>query len=100
MTSSPASRTLRCHARRLLTWGAPLTGALALAVALTLASSLLVAGADPAATPAVLVGGDPRSDGGGPGLVGSPLLVLAAVVVIGVTTALLTAALARVSRRG
>jgi hypothetical protein len=47
----------------------------------------------------VLVVGDPRSDGGGPGLVGSPLVVLAGVIIIGIATALLTAFLARVSRR-
>ena len=64
------------------------------------ATAALVLGADPSAPPAVLVGGDPRSDGGGPGLVGSPLVVLAGVVGIGIATALLTALLARAGRRG
>jgi hypothetical protein len=71
-----------------------------LAVARTVASAALVVGAEPSATPAVLVGGDPRSDGGGPGLSGSPLVVLAGVVGIGIATALLTALLARAGRRG
>jgi hypothetical protein len=67
---------------------------------LLLASGSPVDAADPVATPvAVFVGGDPRSDGGGPGLVGSPLLILAAVVAIGLVTALLTASLVRLGRR-
>jgi hypothetical protein len=43
--------------------------------------------------------GDPRSEGSGPGLVGSPLLVLLGVVLIGLATAVLTAAAARIAGR-
>ena len=71
---------------------------LALLLAALLAWPTLAA--DPTATPgALLAGGDPRSEGGGPGLVGSPLGVLLAVVVLGVATALVTVVLARLSRR-
>jgi hypothetical protein len=87
---------------------------LVLAVLAVLAAAALVVAADasgsplvlptpgtqPSPTPAVLVSGDPRSDGSGPGLVGSPLVVLVGVVGIGIATALLTALLARAARRG
>lgn len=57
--------------------------------------------ADATAAPGdLLAGGDPRSEGGGPGLVGSPLGVLLAVVALGVATALVTLVLARLTRRG
>lgn len=60
----------------------------------------LVAAADPEATlvPAVLTG-DPRSDGGGPGIVGSPLAVLLGVVALGCATVLVTAVLVRLAQR-
>lgn len=57
------------------------------------------AAAEPGATPALLEGGDLRSDGEGPGLVGNPLLILAAVVGLGFATASLTVILARFARR-
>ncbi len=38
------------------------------------------------------IGGDPRSDGQGPGLVGEPLLAIGLVLAIGLTTALVTTA--------
>jgi hypothetical protein len=73
---------------------------LALSVGLVLATATLTMAAEPVASPvAVLLGGDPRSEGAGPGLVGSPLLVLAGVIGLGVATALLTAAFARLGRR-
>jgi hypothetical protein len=46
-----------------------------------------------------VAGGDPRSEGSGPGLVGSPLLILLGVVVIGLATAAITALVARLARR-
>lgn len=59
----------------------------------------LAVGADPSAGTEPLVGGDPRSDGAGPGIVGSPLLILAAVVALGMATALLTVLIARLTQR-
>ncbi len=79
----------------------------ALAVGLAIvAAGLLVAlalGADPSAVPSaapavVLESGDLRSDGAGPGLVGNPLLILGAVVALGVATAVVTFAVARLTR--
>ena len=56
-------------------------------------------GADPSATPAeVLAGGDLRSEGEGPGLVGNPLLILVAVVGLGLATAGGTALMVRLTR--
>jgi hypothetical protein len=79
----------------------------ALAVGLVIvAAGLLVAlalGADPSVVPTaapavVLESGDLRSDGAGPGLVGNPLLILGAVVALGVATAVVTFAVARLTR--
>lgn len=50
-----------------------------------------VAAASPEATPGQGVGGDPRSVGEGPGLVGDPLFAVALVAGIGVLAAGLTA---------
>lgn len=50
-----------------------------------------VAAASPDTSPAPGGGGDPRSVGEGPGLVGDPLLALALVVGIGIVAAGLTA---------
>jgi hypothetical protein len=68
-------------------------------VLLVLLLSAVAAAAEPSATPALLEGGDLRSDGEGPGLVGNPLLILAAVVGLGIATAGLTVVLARLARR-
>jgi hypothetical protein len=57
-----------------------LSGALVLAV--IEAATATVAAASPTASP--LVGGDPRSSGSGPGLVGEPLIAIAAVVAIAI----------------
>ena len=66
---------------------------------LTLAVAAVAA--DPTAVPLeVLEGGDLRSDGEGPGLVGNPLLILLAVVGLGLATAAVTVLLVRVTRRG
>jgi hypothetical protein len=47
----------------------------------------------------VIVAGDPRSDGEGPGLVGSPLLIALGVVVLGLVTTAGTALVIRLARR-
>jgi hypothetical protein len=83
--------------------------ALALVAVMLLAGATLAAdpstgpavGLDPPPSPGQLVvlGGDPRSEGVGPGLVGSPILVLAAVIVLGLVTALVTALAARLADR-
>jgi hypothetical protein len=75
-----------------------LAGVLALVVLASLAT--LTIGAEPSASPAALFeGGDPRSDGAGPGLVGSPLLILLGVVLLGILTAAATVLIVRVSQR-
>lgn len=72
----------------------------ALATALVPLLAMAAVGADPSPSPlGYLTGGDPRSDGGGPGLMGSPLGVLLGVVAVGLATVLITALLARLSRR-
>jgi hypothetical protein len=73
--------------------------ALIAAVALVLLLSETAVGADPTPGPVGLIAGDPRSEGVGPGLVGSPLSVLVAVVALGVATAVITAVLARLLQR-
>ena len=68
-----------------------------IAVGLLAAAAL---GADPTTAPAeVLQSGDLRSEGEGPGLVGNPLLILAAVVALGFGTALVTLLIVRLTRR-
>ncbi len=78
--------------------GAIITLAIALiAVGLLTAVAL---GADPTTAPAeALESGDLRSEGEGPGLVGNPLLILAAVVALGFGTALVTFLIVRLTRR-
>ena len=51
-------------------------------------------------TPTAGVGGDPRSSGQGPGLVGDPLFAVVAVVTIGVAALVLTLAYVRLTDRG
>ncbi len=68
------------HLRRVVVAGGALVGWLSGAVA-TLAAS-------PA--PSAGTGGDPRSSGQGPGLVGDPAFALVAVVAIGLGTVLAT----------
>lgn len=71
-----------------------------LAVLLTCALAVVALAAEPSAAPVgLLAGGDPRSEGGGPGLVGSPLAMLLGVIAVGLVTALATAALARLRTR-
>ena len=79
----------------------PAVAAALVAMALVLLLAVPALGAEPSTLPAgVVEGGDPRSEGAGPGIVGSPLLILGAVVVLGVATALVTLVLVRLSRRG
>ncbi len=74
--------------------------ALLLGLMLLWVTTAVVVAAEPSAPPLPLVGGDPRSDGAGPGIIGSPFMILAAVVALGVVTALVTVVIARVARRG
>ncbi len=54
----------------------------------------------PDASPGVLTGtGDPRSDGGGPGLVGSPVEIALGVVLLGLVTVAGTTLVVRLTRR-
>ena len=55
-------------------------------------------GPEPSAA-TVIVAGDPRSDGEGPGLVGSPLLIALGVVVLGLVTTAGTVLVIRLTRR-
>jgi hypothetical protein len=60
---------------------------------LTIASSVFAA--EPAASPGT--GGDPRSPGQGPGLVGDPLFAIGAVVLVAITSVALTLAYVRLT---
>jgi hypothetical protein len=62
-----------------------------------LALAVPVGAASP--TPTAGAGGDPRSSGQGPGLVGDPLLAVVAVVVIGVAALVLTIVYVRLTDR-
>jgi hypothetical protein len=55
-----------------------------------------------ASAPPIIGSGDPRSDGEGPGIVGSPVAIAVGVVVLGVLTALGTVLVLRIGgpRRG
>jgi hypothetical protein len=64
-----------------------------LGLLLTFASS--VCAAEPAASPGT--GGDPRSPGQGPGLVGDPLFAIGAVLLVAVTSVVLTLAYVRLT---
>ena len=61
------------------------------------ATAVPVLGAEP--TPGT-VGGDPRSSGEGPGLVGDPLFAIGAVVAIGLASIVLTIAYVRLTDPG
>ena len=73
------------------------------AAVLALLALLLVAavalGAEPTPVPALFEGGDLRSDGEGPGLVGNPLLILLVVLGLGLATAAVTALVVRLTQR-
>ncbi|HET7702960.1 MAG TPA: hypothetical protein VFK35_06140 [Candidatus Limnocylindrales bacterium] len=68
-------------------------------VALVPGLDVLVSDARAASSePAAVGGGDPRSDGQGPGLVGAPGIAILAVIGIGVAAALLTSLYVRLTR--
>jgi len=73
------------------------------AAVLALLALLLVAavalGAEPTPVPVLFEGGDLRSDGEGPGLVGNPLLILLVVLGLGLATAAVTALVVRLTQR-
>ena len=64
-------------------------------VGLLLARASLALAAEPAASPGT--GGDPRSPGQGPGLVGDPLFAIGAVLLVAITTIVLTLAYVRLT---
>ncbi len=81
---------------------------IAAGVVLSLATWLMLLG--PSASPSraqgpqpsaatVIVAGDPRSDGEGPGLVGSPIEIALAVVLLGSVTVAGTVLVLRLTRR-
>ncbi len=65
---------------------------------LGLISALPAFAAEPGATPGT--GGDPRSPGQGPGLVGDPLFALGVVVIVGLLSVVLTLAYVRATAPG
>ena len=70
------------------------------AASTALVAWLLFAGAALAASPSPEpIGGDPRSSGQGPGLVGDPLFAVVAVVTIGVVSLVATLAYVRLTAR-
>lgn len=70
------------------------------AVAGALVAWCLCAGAALATSPSPEpIGGDPRSSGQGPGLVGDPLFAVLAVVVIGIVSVVATLAYVRLTAR-
>lgn len=76
----------------------PVAGAAGLAIALiSLALAMPVMAASP--SPSAGVGGDPRSSGEGPGLVGDPIFALVAVVAIGLGALVLSLAYVRLTAR-
>jgi hypothetical protein len=62
---------------------------------LLLWTASLALAAEPEATPGT--GGDPRSPGQGPGLVGDPLFAIGAVVLVALTSIVLTLAYVRMT---
>lgn len=65
--------------------------------AVWLAGAVPVLAASP--TPSAMPGGDPRSSGQGPGLVGDPLFAVLAVLAIGLGALLLTLVYVRMTAR-
>ncbi len=81
---------------RTLLWAAVMLAAAALLAALMLAAlGIIVLAAEPA--PSIVAPVDPRSDGQGPGLVGSPLGVALGVIFLGVVVAAVTALVLRLT---
>jgi hypothetical protein len=84
--------------RRLL--GRALAPALVIGLWLVLASGAWVGAASPEPEPTtgIIGSGDPRSNGQGPGLVGSPFEILGGVILLGLVTAGGTLLFLRVTR--
>lgn len=80
-------------------WGGRLAAsARSLGAALaSVACSLVAAGVALGASPTPAVGGDPRSSGQGPGLVGDPAFAVLAVLAIGIGTLAITLAYIRLT---
>jgi hypothetical protein len=66
-----------------------------LGLGLVMTATSLAVAAEPAASPGT--GGDPRSPGQGPGLVGDPLFAIGAVLLVAVTSVVLTVAYVRLT---
>lgn len=80
--------------------GAPLALAIVLWVALTTWTATVALAQDADPSPGVVITtGDPRSDGGGPGIVGSPIEIALGVVLLGVLTIAGTTVAIKVTRR-
>ncbi len=74
-----------------------LVGVAAALAVLFMSAGVPVLAADP--DPTIMPPIDPRSDGQGPGLVGSPLVIAAGVIFLGALTALITALVLRLARK-
>lgn len=70
--------------------------AVSLALLLLSVAGPVVSGASP--EPTVLVTGDPRSEGQGPGVIGQPLVILLGVVALGAAAAGATLLIVRLTR--
>jgi hypothetical protein len=75
--------------------GMALSSSIGAMIWMTLAMPMLAASPSPSSG----AGGDPRSSGQGPGLVGDPLFALLAVVAIGLAALLLTLVYVRLTGR-
>jgi hypothetical protein len=82
-------------ARTLLSTAVMLAAAALLATLMLAALGMIVLAAEPA--PSIIPPIDPRSDGQGPGLVGSPLDVALGVILLGVAVAAVTALVLRLT---
>jgi hypothetical protein len=71
--------------------------AVTLAVLTATCCAAVALAADP--SPVLIDPFDPRAEGEGPGIVGSPLIVAAAVILLGLAAAAMTAAYVRLTRR-
>jgi hypothetical protein len=71
-------------------------GGLVLGLGQALLAPAVALAADASATPAT--GGDPRSEGQGPGFVGQPLLAIGLVIVVGVAALVATLLFVRITR--
>jgi hypothetical protein len=74
-----------------------MTASLTVAVMLMLAA--VAAHAQEPTAAAILEGGDPRSEGAGPGLVGSPIAILLGIVILGLSVAAVTLIILRLTVR-